>query len=79
MGRGMTAARCWWPIDDIDIEMSRAQVQGIVQLERICAENSWVYPPFDPTGWRIEDGEPCLFLVCDLEVLIIPQEETSAA
>lgn len=73
------AARCWWPMHDIHLEFEQAIIQATVDLPRIYAENHWV-PAGEPTGWRTEEGiddqnEPCLYLVCDLEVAAIPFEE----
>jgi len=72
------AARCWWPMDDIDIDFDRAKIKALVDLPRIFAENHWV-PAGEPTNWHTEEGtyegEECLFLVCDIQVGVIPYED----
>lgn len=73
----MLPARCWWPIFDIDIEDARAKLKAVGQIPRIAAENGWASWG-EPTHWRYEEGyfegEPTLFLVCDIAVVVTPTE-----
>lgn len=73
----MIPARCWWPLLDLDVEHERAVQLAVRQLPAIAAEAGWL-DWLGPTRWRyaecLRDGEPTLFLICDLLVFATPAD-----
>jgi hypothetical protein len=73
----MTAARCYWPMHDIDLPMGRAKIEALLDMPRICEENRWTLNG-EPRAWMTSEGEdangaPRLYLTCDVDVTTHPR------
>jgi hypothetical protein len=78
----MRTAKCVWPIENIDLEFPRAILMAKADLPRVLAENHWAQAG-EPRGWREAEGtdahgQDALYLVCDVDVELLPREPATA-